>query len=218
LKEVFFSPLGIANTCLPARGTTSTLKKEERFSHLARGYTYNMHYPVEPYAELKNYWPLEINQGDGGMISSAEDLIKWNNALYKGRVLPSEVLDLMLTKHVKIPGESDAPSDSYGYGLVCRESSIGDVYGHGGVIPGYRTRLEYVPSLNLTLVSFSNVTFDFSCLQEERDSIRKGLSHIEDSMENQREFDKIFKTRYPQVVELMEKHALPQLKDFGIID
>lgn len=161
---------------------------------------------------------LEIDQGDGGIISCAEDLIKWNSVFYEGRILPPDVLNLMLAKHQKIPGKADAPADFYGYGVVCTESPIGDVYGHGGSIPGYRTRIEYAPSLKLTVVSFSNVSFDFSSIQKERDTIRKELSHIEDEMESQEEFDKIFKTRYPQVVELMEKHTLPHLKDLCVVD
>jgi len=55
-------------------------------------------------------------------------------------------------------------------------------------------------------------------MKEERNTLRKELSHIEDDMENQEEFDKIFKTRYPKVAELMEKHALPHLKDLGVMD
>lgn len=56
LQDVFFNPLEMKNTSLPAGGTTRTLKQEERFSHLARGYTYTMNYPGEPYTELKHYW------------------------------------------------------------------------------------------------------------------------------------------------------------------
>lgn len=216
LKEIFFTPLDMTNTSLPARGTTWTLKQEDKYSHLARGYTYTINHPTEPYTELKNYWPLEIDQGDGGIISCAEDLIRWNTALYKGYVLPPEILNLMLAKHEKIPVEENVPSTFSGYGIVCRELPIGDVYGHNGAIPGYRTTLEYVPYLNLTVASFSNVSFDSSCIQEEEDNLRKELSHIKDARENQREFNKIFKMRYPHLMEIMQKHALLQFKDLGI--
>ncbi|MBY0293216.1 MAG: beta-lactamase family protein [Alphaproteobacteria bacterium] len=205
LRETFFVPLGMVNTSLPARGTSLTLKETEPYSKLARGYTYDVESWAGPYKEIENYWPLEIDQGDGGIISTAGDLIKWNNGLYKGRVLPLNVMELMLTPYKGIPGKSDV---SYCYGIVSSMSPVGQIFDHGGGIPGYRIYLIYVPSFELTVVSFSNLTFDFTCIQETRDSLKQELSHIEDEEERESKYNEIFKKRHPEVQNILQNHSL----------
>ncbi|MBY0272981.1 MAG: beta-lactamase family protein [Alphaproteobacteria bacterium] len=205
LRETFFVPLGMVNTSLPARGTSLTLKKIETYSKLARGYTYDVESWAGPYKEIENYWPLEIDQGDGGIISTAADLIKWNNGLYKGRVLPLNVRELLLTPYIGVP---DKPDTSYCYGIVSSMSPVGQIFEHGGGIPGYRTYLIYVPSLELTVVSFANLIFDFTCIQEKRNSLKQELSHIEDEEERESKYNEIFKKRYPEVQNILQNHSL----------
>lgn len=208
LNDAFFNPLAMKNTFLPIKGTITTLKKTGKYPHLARGYTNNLLHPYGPYTELKSYWPASINQGDGGIISSALDLIKWNNALHKGLLFSKEILDLMLFPHSEIPNTSDGSALSYGYGIAIKEHSLGKMFSHSGGIPGYRADLGYMPSLDLTVISCSNVSFDYSCNQEDRDAIRKELAHIEDPDEKQRQYNQIFEARYPEVLQIMQKHDL----------
>ena len=215
LAETFFNPLDMKNTSLPAQGTTNTLKKDTTFSNLARGYAYDINHPQGPYTELKRYWPLEIDQGDGGMISTAPDLIKWNNALHKGHVLPVDVLALMMAEYVEIP---EYPDTSYCYGVQCNKAFWGTVFRHDGGIPGYCTHLAYIPSLDLTVVSFSNLSFDFTCNQENRDAIKKELSHIEDVIEKQKKYNEIFAERYSDVLKIMQQHTLFQIQDLKSLE
>lgn len=155
LMETFFTPLEMENSSLPTQGTGITLKKTKPYSNLARGYMYDIKNPTGPYTEIKNYWPHEIDQGDGGIISTIPDLIKWNTALHKGRVLPPDVLGLMLTPHALMPTEAVA---DYGYGIVCRKSPAGTIFTHGGSVPGYHNYPIYIPSIDTTIISFTNVT------------------------------------------------------------
>lgn len=213
LNDSFFKPLGMKHTFLPTRGTIAAFKKTGEYPNLARGYTNDLRHPYGPYTELKSYWPASIDQGDGGIISNALDLIKWNNALHKGLLFSKEVLDMMLFPHAEIPNARDGSVLSYGYGIAIKEQPLGKTFSHSGGIPGYRTDLGYMPSLDLTVISFANVSFDYSCNQENRDAIRKELAHIEDPDEKQRQYTQIFEVKYPEVVQIMKKHDLLRMNN-----
>jgi CubicO group peptidase (beta-lactamase class C family) len=212
LSENFFKPLKMRDTFLPIKGTTPILKK--RYSRLARGYEFNLLYPYGPYIELKHYWPHSIDQGDGGIISTASDLLKWNAALYQGQLFPSEIVDMMAEAYVQMPTDSDMDQSFYGYGLEIRENDLGKIYSHSGHIPGYKAYLAYVPSLDLNIVALSNLTFDFSCNQEERKAIKSEVAHIQDVDERQKQYNQRFEKKYPDVIEIMKKHSLIHVNDF----
>ncbi len=79
----------------------------------------------------------------GAMVSTAEDLVKWAQALFQGGVLSQTTLDQMLAFHSPCPGE---PLLS-GYGLgVCQFFIEGtEMWGHAGNIPGYLAIVVYSP-------------------------------------------------------------------------
>lgn len=87
------------------------------------------------------------------------------------------------------------------------------MFSHSGGIPGYRKDLGYMHSLDLTVISFANVSFDYSCNQENRDAIRKELAHIEDSDEKQQQYTQIFEERYPEVVQIMQNYDLLRMNN-----
>lgn len=207
LNEVFFKPLKMYDTFLPISGTVPILK--EKYPHIARGYEFNLLHPYGPYREIKKYWPHSIDQGDGGIISTASDLLKWNNALYKGHVLPRGIVDVMLREYVQMEDSSGECKLFYGYGLVIKNDPC-IIYSHSGHIPGYKAYLGHVPSLDLSIVSLSNLTFDFSCNQNERDIIKSEISHIQNEDEKQKRYNQLFEERYPEVIEIMKKHSLLQ--------
>lgn len=211
MKETFFIPLNMTDTDLPTEGTSLTLRKTKPLSHLARGYLFDIKAPTGPYTEIKHYWPHSIDAGDGGLISTARDLIKWSTALYKGRVLPQDVLTLMLTPHQIMPEESNM---FYCYGLILRKSSMGNNYTHGGSVPGYHTYPIYIPAVDMTIVSLTNVTFDISCIKDERQAIKDELSHIKDSVEKERKYNEIFSKRHPKIEKIIKQHALFKTTDF----
>lgn len=213
--ETFFIPLKMRDTSLPTQGTCLTLKKTKLYSNLARGYTYDIKDPEGPYTEIKNYWPHAIDQGDGGIISTIPDLIKWNTALHKGQVLPPDVLGLMLTPYELIPEESDI---YYGYGIVCRNSPAGTIFTHGGSIPGYHNYPIYLASIDATVVSFTNVTFDSSSIQDKKQAIKDELADDKDAVEMEEKYNEIFTKRYPEIMKIKEKHRLFQVKDIKILE
>nr|WP_308434433.1 serine hydrolase domain-containing protein [Streptomyces anandii] len=74
----------------------------------------------------------------GALISTNSDLDRFYSALLAGRLIPAAQLAQMQTT---VPAPLLGRGVRYGLGLVSRPLSCGGVYwGHGGDIPGYRTR------------------------------------------------------------------------------
>jgi CubicO group peptidase (beta-lactamase class C family) len=67
------------------------------------------------------------------MCSSAEDLYRWDRALYTEQLLPSSELQAMFTPYVAAPVFGDV---EYGYGWFVGEVRGHRVVGHAGWIPG----------------------------------------------------------------------------------
>jgi len=75
------------------------------------------------------------------IVSDADDLVRWGDALYGGAILPPATLRQMLD------------FNEQGYGLGAEQYTIGalDGYGHSGLLRGYTTLLIHLPEAHLTL-------------------------------------------------------------------
>ena len=105
LKKTFFDPLGMKNTGIYYTGI--------KLEHEAKGYSgSNGNYP------RAINWDMSWAGGAGAIYSTVDDLLKWNNALYGGKVLKKESLDAMLTPAVLNNGEKASPLYGYGLGLT----------------------------------------------------------------------------------------------------
>lgn len=76
------------------------------------------------------------------VYASAEDVVTWADALYGGRVIRPQILDLML----------DFSAD--GWGLGAERLQVGEMtgYGHSGLLRGYSTLMLRLPDERVTLV------------------------------------------------------------------
>jgi D-alanyl-D-alanine carboxypeptidase len=78
----------------------------------------------------------------GGLITNPTMLVQFFAALAEGRIVKPESLAQMLDSGWRDP---ETPGSYYGYGLFV--FSGGTTFGHGGMWPGYRTRvIHQVPS------------------------------------------------------------------------
>lgn len=86
----------------------------------------------------------------GSMYSTAEDLLRFNNALFSFKLIGKESLDLMLT-----PG-----LDRYGYGMWIDEYEIGGIKYRAakrpGLIMGSQAMLLHFLNTDLTVIILSN--------------------------------------------------------------
>ena len=95
LKETFFDPLHMENTGVHYAG----IKLENE----AKGYSRNN----DKYEEALN-WDMSWAGGAGAIYSTVDDLLKWNQALYGGKVLNEKSLAAALTPVVLKNGAAAA--------------------------------------------------------------------------------------------------------------
>ena len=121
----------------------------------------NVAYPYEVDGavprRVKALLGLDWAYSAGGLWSSAPDLVRWEDALYSGRVVDASSLAAMTTPaHLK-NGESTA----YGFGLMT--STVGgqrEIW-HNGGLPGYSTIDAYFPDQHLEIAVLGNaLTFE----------------------------------------------------------
>jgi len=83
----------------------------------------------------------------GALYSTAPDLLRWERALFGGKVLSSASLTAMTT----------AGKGNYGLGLFIDTESGRRVFEHGGGIPGFNSKLAFYPDSGVVVVTLSNI-------------------------------------------------------------
>lgn len=102
--------------------------------------------------ENAKYLSMTLPYAAGSLISTVEDLWKWNQALHSYKLVSKESLQKAFTDY-KL---SDGKSTRYGYGW-----SFGDIQGsasieHGGGINGFVTDGIYLPAEDIFVAVFAN--------------------------------------------------------------
>jgi CubicO group peptidase (beta-lactamase class C family) len=141
LKATFFDPLGMNNTGIHYAGI--------KLSNEAKGYNNS----GSKYNETLN-WNMSWAGAAGAMYSTVDDLLKWNQALYGGKVLNEKSMKAALTI-VTLTTNNPLPMQ-YAYGLVHSNYRGQPSISHGGGLHGFITQLAYFPKEKLTVVMFSN--------------------------------------------------------------
>ena len=158
-KDVLFDPAGMKNTYFPRNGTPKHLKQQQEFKKLALGFEYDL-VPLEvTFHTAEEKITFEELSVAGGIVSTVEDCIKWNNALYHGKIIPMFLVELMLCKYISsapVPIYYGLDPVWYGYGLDVYHEDQTICYQHPGGCPGYQARLIYLPVSNITIVHLSN--------------------------------------------------------------
>jgi D-alanyl-D-alanine carboxypeptidase len=85
----------------------------------------------------------------GGVVSNAQDVVRFYSALLSGRLLKSASLaEMKRTVRLRGPWQdhySGGGADRYGLGLAQSRFSCGDAWGHEGVLADYLTFVEASP-------------------------------------------------------------------------
>jgi CubicO group peptidase (beta-lactamase class C family) len=90
--------------------------------------------------------------GDGGIYSSVADLAKWDQALYKPKLISEALLRQACTPATP----TDQPGRSYGFGWYLTEYRGVKVVYHSGETIGFRTRLVRFPEKKFTVIILAN--------------------------------------------------------------
>jgi CubicO group peptidase (beta-lactamase class C family) len=140
VQERIFTPLGMANTRYDVT--------EQVTAKRAAGYT-------KTGDRIVNAQYLSMTQpyAAGSLMSTVDDLAKWDAALGAGRVLKAESLAKSFTSY-RLSNGNDT---TYGYGWQISRYGGRDVQEHGGGIFGFRAYVVRVPSDGVYVAVLSNM-------------------------------------------------------------
>ncbi len=138
LDEVFFKPLGMANTgygniqdAVIAGHVDGYSRKDDRWARAS-------------------YLSMTQPHAAGALVSTVDDLLKWNRALHEGKVLQEASYRAMVTPVGK------AVESGYGFGIVAGTLRGEPQLQHGGGIHGFSSHLLYIPASDITAAVLYN--------------------------------------------------------------
>ena len=96
--------------------------------------------------------PNEYVYGNGGLLTTTEDLLKWNHYFLEGKLgTPS-----LLPKQIKTEPLNNGTMNDYGAGLFINKTAGWSSINHSGATAGYRAWLETFPELDISIAVLSN--------------------------------------------------------------
>jgi CubicO group peptidase (beta-lactamase class C family) len=98
------------------------------------------------------FMPNENAYGNGGLLTTAEDLLRWNNYYISGK-FGSPSLFSEQTKTIRL---NNGRLNRYAPGLYVDSTGKWIHIWHSGATAGYRSHLEYFPQLGLSIAWLSN--------------------------------------------------------------
>jgi len=147
LRQEFFEPLGMTNTGV--HEASAILK------HEATGYSCSG-------GELRKAlnWDMSRAGGAGALYSTVEDLFRWNEAVFGGKVLSDASLKAAFTPVVtKEDTESAGQKETgYGYGWAVGKTRGLRTIEHGGGLHGFLSYLLRFPEQKFTVVVLANAS------------------------------------------------------------
>jgi CubicO group peptidase (beta-lactamase class C family) len=135
VRENIFTPLGMKESGYDSNSAV--------IPHRASGYAL-----VNKRYENAGFVHMTIPHAAGALYSTTEDLLKWEQGLFGGKVLKPASLQKMTTPF----------KNNYAFGLSVETAGGHKVISHGGGIQGFVTDLEYYPDDQLTVAVLENVT------------------------------------------------------------
>lgn len=99
-----------------------------------------------------DYLSMTQPHAAGSIISTVDDLYKWNTAMHSGKVVSEKSFKLMTTP-TKL---NNGKTRDYGYGLSLGKLFDEPIVAHGGGINGFSTMGLRIPGKNVFVAVFSN--------------------------------------------------------------
>jgi CubicO group peptidase (beta-lactamase class C family) len=96
--------------------------------------------------------PNEFVYGNGGLLTTAEELLRWNDFIFGGKLGSPSLLPKQLYSYPFLNGAEN----NYGAGLVIQTTKGWRDITHNGATAGYRADLHYFPELGLSIAWISN--------------------------------------------------------------
>lgn len=134
VEENIFRPLGMQNSGYDSNAAI--------IPHRAAGYSPGPDGPVNA-----GYIDMSIPFSAGALYSTTNDLFRWEQGLFVGKLLSAESFEKMMTPF----------RDDYACGVVVHTVKGHKVIDHGGGIEGYSTMLAYYPDDKVTIIALGNI-------------------------------------------------------------
>jgi CubicO group peptidase (beta-lactamase class C family) len=134
VQDHIFAPLGMKDSGYDSHATI--------IERRAAGYSHSEHGIVNA-----GYIDMSIPFSAGALYSTSEDLLRWEQGLFGGKLLTAASLAKMTTPF----------KDNYAFGLEVRDIPGGKKISHGGGIEGFNTMMIHVPEKKLTVIALSNL-------------------------------------------------------------
>jgi CubicO group peptidase (beta-lactamase class C family) len=139
VQQNIFTPLGMKDSGYDSNSTV--------IPNRAAGYTHSKDGPVN-----SGYVDMTIPFSAGALYSTTEDLLRWEQGLFGGKVLKPESLAKMTT-----PFKQD-----YAFGLGIMANNGHKMIWHNGGIEGFNTSLAYYPDDKLVVAVLANLNGPFA--------------------------------------------------------
>jgi CubicO group peptidase (beta-lactamase class C family) len=144
LRLKFFEPLGMKDTGVHRAGLA--------FDREAIGYSFE-----GGGFKKATDWDMSQAGGAGALYSTVQDLNRWNEAVFGGKVLTAGSLEAAFTPVVVAGEDASVPKEAgYGYGWsIARMRGLEEV-SHGGGLQGFVSYLLRLPKANFTVAVLVN--------------------------------------------------------------
>ena len=139
VQQHLFAPAGMSNSYY---GSESKIIKNRAKGYEKEGTVF----------QHSDYISMTLPYAAGSLLSTVEDLWKWNKALYSYKLIKKESVDKAITPYT-LP---DGTSTNYGYGLSLSKVQSSNAIEHGGGIPGFLTDAIYLPKEDVFVALFTN--------------------------------------------------------------
>jgi CubicO group peptidase (beta-lactamase class C family) len=150
-RERIFTPVAMAQTDI------RTKEDKLKLQNMAWGHLYvaekQAYIPADSFPAFNYSIWLGNRKGPGRISSSASDLLKWDQALYKQSLVREGTLHEAFTPATLNSGSRS----SYGFGWVVEQhAQLGKKVSHAGDNPGYKTMIIRYIDERRTLILLSN--------------------------------------------------------------
>ena len=139
LYERFFHKNGLRHTRYDSNS--------EIIANRAQGYRF-----INGTIANDQHMAVSIPFAAGGLIASAQDLVKWQMLLHQGRIVRDDAYQMMIKPGTLNSGEAF----DYGFGLAIMQFEGRRMIAHGGGIFGFNSMLLYLPDDQIHVAVISN--------------------------------------------------------------
>ncbi len=153
LSENLFEECGMKNTLHP---------DSKKYRNLVKGYSEIESGKIEfETTTFQNYVAA------GSFISTASDLITWNELLYNGKLLKTKTMNLLKTKQKgAVRNHPIFGITEYGYGITIDTKENILQYGQTGFAPGFVSMNFYFPKTKSSIIVLENVAYQTDDLRK----------------------------------------------------